>query len=168
MRGAGTVITGAGGEVTTGAAVAGGEGTGAEGAAGVAATAATGADAAPLPELAVAEPDEAGTKPEDVLALPAEPFRPAVAAGDAATGGAPAAGTAVGSTAAPVSVGSIAPETPEAPVTLSSTVAGVTEPAGWPLSASAATIADVAAKLRPAVSARDAGAVVPFFFEVAF
>lgn len=127
VRGAGTVTTGAGGEVTTGAAVAGGEVTGADGAAGVAAT---GANAAPLPELAFAEPEEAGTTPEDVLALPAEPLEPLVAAGDAAAGGAPATGTAAGSAAAPVMVESGAPETPEAPATLSSTVAGVAEPVG--------------------------------------
>jgi ABC-type multidrug transport system fused ATPase/permease subunit len=58
--------------------------------------------------------------------------------------------------------------TPEAPATFSSTVAGVEAADCCPLSARAATIAVVAARLRPAVKARVAGAVGPFFFEGPF
>ena len=56
-----------------------------------------------------------------------------------------------------------APVAPDAPATFNSTVAGAAEPLCCPLKASAATIAVVAAKLSPAVRARDAGAFVPFF-----
>jgi len=160
VRGAGVVTTGAG-AVGAGAEVAGGDATGVDGAAGAAET---GADADPPFEPFEAVPDEAGANPAAVVDG-AEPVDELVltVAGDAAAGGAPATGTAAGSTAVLASNEFGAPVAPDAPATFNSTVAGAAEPLCCPLKASAATIAVVAAKLSPAVRARDAGAFVPFF-----
>ena len=162
MRGAGVVTTGAGtGAATTGAAVAGGVVTvGATGAgAGVAAAGAVAPVEDPL--------EAAGANPAEEAPDDAEP-EDTPAAGEAVDGGAPATGTAAGSTAVPATELFCMLATPEAPATFSSTVAGVEAADCCPLSARAATIAVVAARLRPAVRARVAGAVGPFFFEGPF
>jgi hypothetical protein len=155
VRGAVVVTTGAGGAVT-GAEVAGGDVTGAEGA--------DGAGAAEVDALF--DPDDTGATPEEAVEAVAPDVVPTAfaAPGDAAAGGAPATGTEAGSTAAPAIVELGSPTIPAAPATLSSTVGGVDDPVCCPLNASAATIAVVAARLSPAVRARDAGAFVPFFF----
>lgn len=156
MRGAAVVGTGAGAVVTTGADVVGGVVTGAAGAtgAGVAADGATEAEGADPPDTvgagAVREPDET----ED--AEDAED----VAAGEGVFGGDPALGGTVVSVAVPDDDVTSEPTTPVAPVTFNSTIGTVDEPDGA-LSASAATIAVVAARLNPAVKARDAGATEP-------
>ena len=166
MRGAGVVTTGAGAGVVTTGAGAGAATTGAAVAGGAVTEEATGAGAgaaaAPLEdpfEAAGAWPAEVApdTEPEDTLA-----------AGEAVDGGAPATGTAAGSTAVPVTDVFCVPAAPEIPATLSSTEAVVEAADCCPLSARAATIAVVAARLKPAVRAREAGAVGPFFFEGPF
>ena len=164
VRGAVVVGTGAGGVVNTGAVVAGGVVTGADGAAG-AGVAADGAGA-----LAGATPLEAAGMPaDDALDEPADDAGfDDVAAGDGTFGGAPALGGTVASVAVPTVDGVEDPTTPLAPVTFSSTVGNDVEPDDGPLSASAATMAVVAARLRPAVKARDAGAAEPRFFFGAF
>jgi hypothetical protein len=157
VRGGATVVTGAGAgaTVTTGADVAGGEVTGVDGEAG--------ADGGAACEL---EPDAAGataTPPafDELDGDGGDPTGVLDALEDVVAGPAPAAGTAAGSVTVPTVDD---PVTPEAPVTLSSIVAGFAAPLCWLLRASAATIAALAAKLRPAVSARDAGAVEPLRF----
>jgi len=153
VRGAAVVGTGAGAVVTTGADVVGGVVTGAAGAtgAGVAADGATEAEGADPPDTvgagAVREPDETEDA-EDV------------AAGEGVFGGDPALGGTVVSVAVPDDDVTSEPTTPVAPVTFNSTIGTVDEPDGA-LSASAATIAVVAARLNPAVKARDAGATEP-------
>lgn len=144
----------------TGAEVAGGDVTGAEGA-----DVEGGAEADPP-----FDPDETGATPDEAVEAAAPDAAPTVfaAPGDAAAGGAPATGTAAGSTAAPAIVDVESPAMPAAPVTFSSTVGGAADPVCCPLKASAATMAVVAARLRPAVRARDAGAFVPFFFACGF
>ena len=160
-RGGATVVTGAGAgaTVTTGADVAGGEVTGADGE--------DGADGGAACEL---EPDAAGataTAPafDELDDDGGDPTGVLDALEEVVAGPAPAAGTAAGSVTVPTDDD---PVTPEAPATLSSTVAGFAAPLCWLLRASAATIAALAAKLRPAVSARDAGALGPFFFGILF
>lgn len=156
------MTTGAGGAVT-GAEVAGGDVTGAEGA-----DVTGGAEVCPVFEPFDA--DDAGATPEEALAAVAPDGAPTVfaAPGDAAAGGAPATGTAAGSTAAPATVEVESATLPAGPVTLNSTVGGDDDPVCWPLNARAATMAEVAAKLRPAVRAREAGAFVRFFFACDF
>ena len=162
MRGAGVVTTGAGaGAVTTGAAVAGGVVT--VGATGAGAGMAAAGAAVPFEDPL----EEAGADPAEEAPDDAEP-EDTPAAGEAVDGGAPATGTAAGSTAVPATEVFCMLATPEAPATFSSTVAGVEAADCCPLSARAATIAVVAARLRPAVKARVAGAVGPFFFEGPF
>jgi len=162
VRGAGVVTTGAGaGAVTTGAAVAGGVVT--VGATGAGAGMAAAGAAVPFEDPL----EEAGADPAEEAPDDAEP-EDTPAAGEAVDGGAPATGTAAGSTAVPATEVFCMLATPEAPATFSSTVAGVEAADCCPLSARAATIAVVAARLRPAVKARVAGAVGPFFFEGPF
>lgn len=154
VRGAGVVVTGAGGVVTTGAVVAGvGGGEVVTGAAGTAATGAVGVAA-----TGALDRDDPVGAAEDCLGV----------LGDGDTGGAPAAGVAAGSTAEPAIADSDPPGDADAPVTVSSIVSGVLAVAWGALSASAATIAVVAARLMPAVKARVAGAVVRLVFDFEF
>jgi hypothetical protein len=119
------VVTGAGATGTTGADVAGGEVTGADGE--------DGAEVAGLGAAWELEPDAAGPTAtaaafDELDDDGGDPTGVLDALEDVVAGPAPAAGTAAGSTPAPGVDDASVPVMPEAPVTLSSTVAGFAAP----------------------------------------